>query len=143
MKNVHYTIRLHAEQLKYLYSSLLNSFNEKFFIDNIDHITFYNVRSFIKRLENKLYQLNGTMVNVATLYRIPIDMNEYEALRQLYALCHETIEHNTYVFIIYTELFRQCDKQETDFLQHHLYNDRPTGIVAHKLKSDNLKKLEP
>lgn len=57
-----YTIKLHHEQMKYLFDSLDKFFQEKFVLDNIDEITYYNVKSFIKTLHTKLYRLSDTII---------------------------------------------------------------------------------
>ena len=134
-----YKIKLHHEQLQFLYESLQKIFTHKFVNENIDHVTFYNVKSFIKTLHTKLYRLSDTIIDRSYAYRVSIDLNEYKALKEMYALSRESIEQNTYLRVVYLQVFAQCDKQEVDLMERHLYQNKPTALIQHKIKGDNLK----
>ncbi|HYD91947.1 MAG TPA: hypothetical protein VEA37_10735, partial [Flavobacterium sp.] len=117
-------------------------FQEKFVLDNIDEVTYYNVKSFIKTLHTKLYRLSDTIIDPQYQYRVSIDLNEYKALQTLYPFVKESIDNNLYLSIVYLQIFQQCDKQQTDLMDRHKYVSPPPAIVQRKLDNDNLKKLE-
>lgn len=131
-----YKIRLHHEQLQYLYNSLESLFQNNFILDNIDEVCFYNIKSFIKTLHTKLYNLNFTNIDKGYQYGVSIDLNQHKALSEVYALAKETIDNNMYLQIVYWNIFTQCDKQRIDLMERHKYFHPPTALISHKLKID-------
>lgn len=138
----YYKIKLHHEQLQYLHSSLEALFKSNLILDKIDHYAFYNVKSFIKTLHTKLYRLNDSLIDKSYQYSVSIDLNEYKSLKELYAISQESIDQNTYLRVVYLQVFHQCDKQETDLFERHKYVNPPTVLQLLKQRDDVFKNLE-
>lgn len=136
-----YKIKLHYQQIQYLHESLNQLIVHPFILGNIDEHIFYNIKSLIRSLYLKLYQLSDTRVDNAYQYKIAIDINQHQALKEVYEFVKEDIEKNMYLQIVYYQVFSQCDKQKTDSLTNHLYLNKPLAIVQRKLNSDNLKQI--
>lgn len=110
MKN--YKIRLLHEEIKYLHDSLSIMFQHVGMMHNINHVTYYNIRSFIKRLHDRLYHLATVRMIKTNRYVINIDVNQAQSLIDIHTFILDKESMGQYLDNLYIEIFSQIDKQK-------------------------------
>ena len=133
---IKYKLKLKHEQIKYLYSSGSVMFSMQKVLDNIDHIEYWNIKSFLKRLHDKLFHLSTVRIIKTHNYHVSIDMNEHQALLQLYLFGKSHIEESPYLQTLYLDVFIQIDRQEINIREEHRRMHPPINCDIYKYQID-------
>lgn len=133
---IKYKLKLKHEQINYLYQSASSMFALTQVLNSIDHVEYYNIKHFLKRLHDKLYHLSTVRIIKQHTYTISIDMNEHRALLQLYLFGKNHIQENPYLQNLYLDIFIQVDKQEINIRDEHKRMYPPTNTDAYKYQID-------
>lgn len=131
-----YKIKLKHEQIKYFYQSLNVIFVQDFVKNNIDHVTFYNIKSLLKRLHDKLYHLSNVRIIKSFKYTFSIDYNEHKALIEVTIFGKSIIDENPYLNILYMDILSMIDKQELEIREQHRKEFPPPNVDIYKYQID-------
>ena len=133
---IKYKLKLKHEQIKYLYQSASAMFALTKVIENIDHVEYYNIKHFLKKLHDKLFHLSTVRIIKTHSYQVNIDLNEHKALLQLYLYGKSHIEESPYLQTLYLDIFIQVDRQEINIREEHRRIHPPINCDIYKYQID-------
>ena len=134
-----YKLKLKHEEIKFFYSSLKSILDHSSFnptSKSISYITYYNIKSLLKRLHDKLFHLSNLIrVRKETKYILTVDINEYKALIELYVENKKHLD-NPYLLVLYSDIITQIDKQELALKDKYTFENPPVNVDVYKYKID-------
>jgi len=121
-----YQIKITHAQINHLFVSLNWMLTQLNTIEQLNHIDYYNVRTLLKRLADKMYRLEHILLIPNRKKNINISLNEHQSILNLYNANKEEIEEHSYYLTLYLDVFAQCNKQEVEIKDLHKY---PKNVI--------------
>jgi len=114
-----FDIKLEIEEISFFYSAVNVMFQTGDTIEQINYTSYYNIRSLLKYLHNRLYLLQETKRKKGKKFQVLINFNEYQSFKELVKINSLMFSTNDYLKLLFLRIISDCDKQEVDIRDEH------------------------